>query len=190
MEKATDRSLVILDELGRGTSTADGLAVAWAVMEELVRRKCQTLFATHFHELIELAEKLPGTLNCSMEVAEHKGEVIFLHKMQRGGSDRSYGLHVAELAGVSKRVVARAQEIQSQWEKRPITLGIAATETAPEESDAILRELAKAILEMPLETTTPIEALVWLHEAQEKLGLAGSSDNSPFKQDRKALDRP
>jgi DNA mismatch repair protein MutS len=115
LNNATPRSLVILDEVGRGTSTCDGLALAWAVCEHLALRiKCRTLFATHYHELTELESLLDGTTNLNVAVREWADEVIFLHKIVPGGTDRSYGVHVARLAGVPKEVINRARTILPQ----------------------------------------------------------------------------
>jgi DNA mismatch repair protein MutS len=115
LNTATRRSLVILDEVGRGTSTTDGLALAWAICEHLALRvRCRTLFATHYHELTQLEEVLDGAKNLNVAVREWGDEVIFLHKMVEGGTDRSYGLHVARLAGVPGDVVQRAQAILPQ----------------------------------------------------------------------------
>ena len=112
LNNATARSLVILDEVGRGTSTYDGLALAWAITEHLALRvKCRTLFATHYHELTELEELLDGVANLNVAVREWADEVIFLHKIVRGGTDRSYGVQVARLAGVPKEVLDRAKQI-------------------------------------------------------------------------------
>ncbi len=115
LNNATSRSLVILDEVGRGTSTCDGLSLAWAVCEHLaLRLRCRALFATHYHELTELEKLLDGTTNLNVAVREWADEVVFLHKIVRGGTDRSYGVHVAKLAGVPKEVIERARAILPQ----------------------------------------------------------------------------
>jgi DNA mismatch repair protein MutS len=119
LHHATRRSLLILDEIGRGTSTYDGISIAWAVVEFIhnyPQLRARTLFATHYHELTRLAEVLPGVRNYNVAVAEEGGEVIFLHKIVPGGADRSYGIHVAELAGLPRPVISRAQEILAQME--------------------------------------------------------------------------
>lgn len=119
LRNATDKSLVILDEIGRGTSTFDGLAIAWAVVEYLLDRKkigAKTLFATHYHELSELEGRFEGVKNYCISVIEHGEDVIFLRKIMPGGADKSYGVHVARLAGVPAPVVARAHEIQARLE--------------------------------------------------------------------------
>jgi len=115
LNNATSRSLVILDEVGRGTSTYDGLALAWAICEHIaLRLKCRTLFATHYHELTELESLLDGTKNLNVAVREWADEVIFLHKIVEGGCDQSYGVHVARLAGVPKDVIDRARALLPQ----------------------------------------------------------------------------
>jgi DNA mismatch repair protein MutS len=115
LNNATSRSLVILDEVGRGTSTYDGLALAWAVSEHIALRiKCRTLFATHYHELTELEKLLDGTTNLNVAVREWADQVVFLHKIVKGGTDRSYGVHVARLAGVPKEVIERAKHLLPQ----------------------------------------------------------------------------
>jgi DNA mismatch repair protein MutS len=119
LHHATNRSLLILDEIGRGTSTYDGLAIAWAVVEYIHNHpglRAKTLFATHYHELTDLAERLPHVVNFNVNVAEQGDKVIFLHKVVPGAADRSYGVHVAQLAGLPKPVVARAQEILADLE--------------------------------------------------------------------------
>ncbi len=120
LNNATSKSLLILDEVGRGTSTYDGLSIAWAVIEYIhnhVRLRAKTLFATHYHELVELAGALPHVKNYNMAVSEEKGKVIFLRKVVPGGADRSYGIHVAQLAGLPKAVIHRAEEILQRLEE-------------------------------------------------------------------------
>lgn len=115
---ATRRSLVVLDEIGRGTSTYDGISLAWAVAEYLHDRiRCRTLFATHYHELTDLERHLPGVMNLNVAVREWQDEVIFLHKILPGAADKSYGIHVARLAGVPKPIVERAKDILAQLEE-------------------------------------------------------------------------
>jgi DNA mismatch repair protein MutS len=112
LNNATARSLVVLDEVGRGTSTFDGLALAWAIVEHLHEQVgCRTLFATHYHQLTELATRLTGVCNKSVAVREYQDEIVFLHRIVEGGTDRSYGIHVARLAGVPVELIGRAKEI-------------------------------------------------------------------------------
>ncbi|MBN1453425.1 MAG: DNA mismatch repair protein MutS [Anaerolineales bacterium] len=120
LHHATNRSLLILDEIGRGTSTYDGVSIAWAMVEYVHNHpqlRAKTLFATHYHELTQLAELLPGVRNYNVAVAEADNKVVFLHKIVPGGADRSYGIHVAQLAGLPGPVVQRANEIMAQLEK-------------------------------------------------------------------------
>ncbi|MBF0180472.1 MAG: DNA mismatch repair protein MutS [Magnetococcales bacterium] len=117
LHHATPRSLVILDEIGRGTATLDGLAIAWAVIERMHSAiRCRTLFATHFHELTQLEPLLPGVFNLTVAVKEEKGEILFLHTIRAGAADRSYGIHVAELAGLPRSVTERAREVLTRLE--------------------------------------------------------------------------
>jgi DNA mismatch repair protein MutS len=112
LNQASERSLVILDEIGRGTATFDGLSIAWACVEHLHEvNRCRTLFATHYHELTSLSQKLPALSCHSMRVKEWQGKVVFLHEVAPGAADRSYGIHVAQLAGLPGAVIARAQEV-------------------------------------------------------------------------------
>jgi DNA mismatch repair protein MutS len=117
INNATDRSLVILDEVGRGTSTFDGLAIAWAITEHLATDvRCRTLFATHYHQLLELVDALPNACNLHVAVREWGDEIVFLHKIVEGGTDRSYGIHVARLAGLPRDLLARAEQVLDQIE--------------------------------------------------------------------------
>ena len=117
LNQATDRSLVILDEIGRGTATFDGLSIAWAAIEHLHEaNRCRALFATHFHELTALVKKLPRLANATMRVTDHHGEVIFLHEVIPGVADRSYGIQVARLAGLPRSVTERAGVILAELE--------------------------------------------------------------------------
>jgi DNA mismatch repair protein MutS len=165
LHHATPRSLVILDEIGRGTSTYDGMSIAWAVLEYLhnhPRLRARTLFATHFHELTRLAEVLPGVRNYNIAVSEEGGQVVFLHRILPGGADRSYGIHVAELAGLPRPVINRAQEILAELESeaalqrdaggaRPAGRQLALFH----ESDPIRDELSQ----LDVSSITPLEAL-------------------------------
>ncbi len=119
LRHATRRSLIILDEIGRGTSTYDGMAIARAVVEFIhnnPRLGARTLFATHYHELTELANILPGVANYNVAVAEEGESIVFLHRLMPGGTDRSYGIHVAQLAGIPRAVINRASEILKELE--------------------------------------------------------------------------
>jgi DNA mismatch repair protein MutS len=121
LNNATPRSLVILDEIGRGTSTYDGVSLAWAITEYLHdRAACRALFATHYHELARLADKLSGLRNYNVLVQEGEGDIVFLHKIAPGSADRSYGIHVARLAGVPREVLDRAEQVLGELEGRPL----------------------------------------------------------------------
>jgi DNA mismatch repair protein MutS len=118
LNQAGPQAFVILDEIGRGTATFDGLSIAWATLEHLHEvNRCRTLFATHYHELTALAAKLPALACHTMRVKEWKGEVVFLHEVGPGAADRSYGIHVGKLAGLPKSVTARAEEVLEVLEK-------------------------------------------------------------------------
>jgi len=120
LHSATPRSLVLLDEIGRGTATFDGLSIAWAVAEYLhnsAEHSAKTLFATHYHELTELAERLPGAQNYQITATEREGEVVFLHRLERGRASKSYGIEVARLAGLPPAVLANAREVLARLER-------------------------------------------------------------------------
>ncbi|HEU4593846.1 MAG TPA: DNA mismatch repair protein MutS, partial [Pyrinomonadaceae bacterium] len=137
LHNASPRSLVLLDEIGRGTATFDGLSIAWAVAEHLhdsAEHAAKTLFATHYHELTELAERLPGAQNYQIRVAEREGEVIFLYRLERGRASKSYGIEVARLAGLPPSVLARARDVLSRLEK--YELDVFAEENASDEAAA------------------------------------------------------
>src|SRR5208282_4745567 len=115
LNNASEKSLVILDEIGRGTSTLDGLSLAWAIAEHIALEvRCRTLFATHYHELTELARRFKGVRNLNVAVREWEDQIVFLHRIVEGGTDRSYGIHVARLAGVPREVLDRARQLLSE----------------------------------------------------------------------------
>jgi DNA mismatch repair protein MutS len=120
LHSATPRSLVLLDEIGRGTATFDGLSIAWAVAEYLHNspdHAAKTLFATHYHELTELAERLPGAQNYQITATEREGEVVFLHRLERGRASKSYGIEVARLAGLPPAVLTIARDVLARLER-------------------------------------------------------------------------
>jgi DNA mismatch repair protein MutS len=174
LNHASDRSLLILDELGRGTSTYDGMAIAWAVLEFIhshPRLGSRTLFATHYHELTALVERLPHIVNYHVAVAERGDEVAFLHEIRPGSADKSYGVHVARLAGLPKQVIARANEIMRQLEQQGrqdelLDVGDSAMQLAlfNEGPDPIREEIEKA----DVNTMTPLEALNFLYALQQR----------------------
>jgi DNA mismatch repair protein MutS len=174
LRQATARSLVILDEIGRGTSTYDGLCIAQAVIEHIhdaPHLNCRTLFATHYHELTSVSQRLPRVRNARVDVLEDGDRVTFLHRIVPGGADRSYGIHVARLAGVPAGVLVRARQLLAELEHdRPVagsgsdapdqlSLGIAAAPAHP-----VVAELAQ----LDIEGLTPLAALNKLAELQER----------------------
>ena len=175
LHNATSKSLIILDEIGRGTSTYDGLSIAWAVVEYLAdKQKCgaKTLFATHYHELTQLEEKVDGVKNYSIAVKEKGEDVIFLRKILRGGTDESYGIHVAKLAGVPQETVTRAKEILRNLEIK----GKGAQKESKKEVSGQLdmynykiAEVAHEIDKINLDELTPIDALNILVKIKDKI---------------------
>ncbi len=169
LHNATPRSLIILDEIGRGTSTYDGLSIAWAVAEFIhgsPRLGAQTLFATHYHELVELANTLPRVKNFNVAVAEEGDKVVFLHKIVPGGTDRSYGIHVAQLAGLPRSVINRAQEVlieleESHASKKSKTLRRKAQQFSLFPKDSLL---ADEIAKLDIDSMSPLEAITKLYE--------------------------
>ena len=191
---ATSRSLILLDEVGRGTSTYDGLSIAWAVAEHIHDRGrlgARTLFATHYHEMTELARQREGVKNYTVAVTERHGEVLFLRKIIEGGADRSYGIHVAQLAGLPRAVIERAQEVLAQLEQssdqsslvpslstQHDSTGLVAGSVLSPQSSALLREtppsppahpIIEEVRQMDLFSMTPLEALNRLAELQRRI---------------------
>jgi DNA mismatch repair protein MutS len=172
LHHATQRSLLILDEIGRGTSTYDGVSIAWAMVEYVHNHpnlRAKTLFATHYHELTQLADLLPGVRNYNVAVTEADSKVVFLHKIVPGGADRSYGIHVAQLAGLPGPVVQRANEIMAQLEKtsgHAVKINPQAAQQVAlfPETNPLLDELR----ELDINGLSPIEALNKLFEWQKK----------------------
>jgi DNA mismatch repair protein MutS len=183
LNNATDRSLVIIDELGRGTSTFDGLALAWAIAEMLVTRVgCLTLFATHYHELTQLEDNLAGAANYNVAVREWEDQIVFLHRIIRGGTDRSYGSHVAKLAGVPPQVIERSRQLLAELEsnfssvrRAPIRTAVRTKPKKPDsqltlfpmadEADEIVDELRK----LNPNAITPLEAIKQIQKWRERL---------------------
>ena len=179
LKEATENSLVILDEIGRGTSTFDGLSIAWAVAEFIANKeKCgaKTLFATHYHELIDLEEKQEGIKNYSIAVKEKGEDIIFLRKIVRGGTDESYGIHVARLAGVPKDVTTRANQILRSIERKSVLNGKNIEKENKKQVDGQfdmfnykLAEIAQELDKVNLNELTPIDALNTLVKIKEKM---------------------
>lgn len=169
LTQATPHSFVILDEVGRGTSTYDGLAIAWAAVEHLHGvNACRALFATHYHELTQLAGDLPGAANASLRAREWKNDLVFLHEVQPGPADRSYGVQVARLAGLPKRAVARASQILKRLEadpkaaeSLPLFASVAEPDTAfsTEQADPAAARILRMLEDIDPDTITPREAL-------------------------------
>ncbi len=183
---ATDRSLIILDEVGRGTSTFDGVSIAWATAEHIHERiGARTLFATHYHELAQLAETLGGVRNLNVAVREWQGEVIFLHRIVPGHTDQSYGIHVAKLAGVPREVVQRASGILAHLEEHAVrpdagaeSQGKGQAKPRPKQVQMSLfqpldAEVREEFLKLDVDALTPIEALQRLVEIKRKLEGGG-----------------
>ena len=179
LKNATNKSLVILDEIGRGTSTYDGLSIAWAVAEYILDKSvcgAKTLFATHYHELVGLENKLQGIKNYHVAVKEKGEDIIFLRKILEGGTDESYGVHVAKLAGVPRAVTKRANEILKTLERKSIIKegNIGKEEKAKNEGQLDLynyklAEIAHELDQVKLEEVTPIDALNILSKIKEKM---------------------
>ena len=182
LRNATKDSLIILDEIGRGTSTFDGLAIAWAVVEYIANQEiigAKTMFATHYHELSELEGHLDGVKNYCVSVKEHGEEVLFLRKIIRGGADRSFGVHVARLAGVPHPVIVRAHEIQARLEVSNInqnTIGqnILAEGGANRKNEQIdlfeykKDEIVQELQQIDVMAITPMDAMNQLFILREK----------------------
>lgn len=175
LNNATEKSLVILDEIGRGTSTFDGMALAWAVAERIVQMKTRTLFATHFHQLTDMDKQYHGVKNVHTLAKETGNTIVFLHKIVDGGSDRSYGVHVAALAGVPNQVVKRAKELLVRLEQENITAidmtkaDFEDTRQASLEALVIDDPAVERIKHLDLDRTTPIDALNELREIQDEI---------------------
>jgi DNA mismatch repair protein MutS len=174
LRHATKKSLLILDEIGRGTSTFDGMSIARAVLEYCADPKklgAKTLFATHYHELTELENTLPGTVNYNIAVKTRGEEIIFLRKIVPGGADRSYGIEVARLAGLPDKVVARARTVLEQLEKENGVQYVKPRQEREQVSlDAVREgEVLDALRRCQPDTLTPIEAMGLLYELKQKL---------------------
>ena len=187
LNNLSDRSLVLLDEIGRGTSTYDGISIAWAIAEFLHAHpgRPKTLFATHYHELNEMAATFPRIHNANVAVREVDGKVLFLRKLVPGGSDRSFGIHVAQMAGMPVKVVERAMKVLTHLEashagdlgappdpvgpKHPVKARTAGLEQDLQLSffqldDPALERIRQEIMDLDIDTLTPVEALFKLNE--------------------------
>jgi DNA mismatch repair protein MutS len=177
LNNATDRSLVILDEIGRGTSTLDGLSLAWAIAEHIASElHCRTLFATHYHELTDLAQRFDGVKNFNVAVREWEDQVIFLHRIVEGGTDRSYGIHVARLAGVPRSVLERARKLLGELAVHHV--GRPQLSTRKRSADATQmemfidpsRQLLSELVGLDLESLSPLETFELLRKWKQKYG--------------------
>jgi len=185
LHHATKRSLVILDEVGRGTATFDGLSLAWAIVEYLHEHECpKTLFATHYHELTELASTLSGVVNRTMAVKEWEEEIHFLKRVVDGSADKSYGIHVARLAGMPAEILERASEVLSNLEAKEYDVTgkplLAQGASAPPPKDSGGAQLAlfappeqvvaSILRDLDTDEMTPLSALNLLHSLKSRLG--------------------
>jgi len=178
INNATAKSLVILDEVGRGTSTYDGLSLAWAITEHIANKiKCRTLFATHYHELTELSELFANIKNCNVAVREWMDEVVFLHKILPGGTDKSYGIHVAKLAGIPKPILERSKEIlaelETTFQKEAAGSHLAKNKTKAPDADTLFVQKHKPVLDklasVDVNRLTPLEAINLLNQIKEQM---------------------
>ncbi len=168
INNASENSLLILDEIGRGTSTFDGLSIAWAAVEYITENiKAKTMFATHYHELTELEGVLSGVKNYKVTVKELQGGIVFLRKIMRGGTNRSFGIEVAELAGVKKDVTERAKKILKKLEKSDITK--TKNDYIEQENEKKLSETEKIIQELDMNNLSPMQAFNILNDLYEKI---------------------
>ena len=183
LNNLSDRSLVLLDEIGRGTSTYDGISIAWAITEyihENKTSKAKTLFATHYHELNEMQALFKRVKNFNVSVKEIKDKVIFLRKLKAGGSEHSFGIHVAQMAGMPPFVVSRATEIMTRLEKTHSSETFdMARKRSKEDSmqlsffkldDPVLEQIRDEIAGMDINSLTPVEALMKLNEIKKLTG--------------------
>jgi DNA mismatch repair protein MutS len=179
LNNISDRSLVLLDEIGRGTSTYDGISIAWAIAEFLHEHpsKPKTLFATHYHELNEMEAIFTRVQNFNVSVKELKDTVLFIRKLVKGGSEHSFGIHVAKMAGMPQTVIQKAQKILKKLEKDhsgEVLNGIKAEKEEMQLSffnldDPLLEELKEEIMNIDINTLTPVEALMKLNEIKRML---------------------
>jgi DNA mismatch repair protein MutS len=183
INNATGRSLVILDEVGRGTSTYDGLALAWAITEHIAQNiKCRTLFATHYHELTALSELFKNIKNLNVAVREWMDQVVFLHKILPGKTDKSYGIHVAKLAGVPKSVIKRSSQILQELEQNlnSETSRGTLSEKQNKNPDTLFVNQHKNVLEklktLDVNNLTPIEAINMLNKIKNQVNNADNRE--------------
>ena len=181
LNNLSDRSLVLMDEIGRGTSTYDGISIAWSIVEYLHNHptfRAKTLFATHYHELNQLASDFPKIKNFNVSVKEVGNKVIFMRKLKAGGSEHSFGIHVAQMAGMPNPIVLRAAEIMSHLEKdKAVAEQKENVKSIPKnnyqlsmfEMDPKMKEAKELIEGIDINAISPIEALLKLHEIKKKI---------------------
>ncbi|MFN4242251.1 MAG: DNA mismatch repair protein MutS [Tepidisphaerales bacterium] len=176
LNNATERSLVILDEIGRGTSTLDGLALAWAIAEHLASEvRCRALFATHYHELTDLAQRFRSVRNLNVAVREWEDQVVFLHRIVEGGTDRSYGIHVARLAGIPPVVLERARQLMSELSVQHVSKPRLSKSKRPDDLTQLplfvdpMVEFRRELAELELERLSPAQLYDWLSKWKVKL---------------------
>ena len=181
LNNLSDRSLVLMDEIGRGTSTYDGISIAWSIVEYLHNHptfRAKTLFATHYHELNQLASDFPKIKNFNVSVKEVGNKVIFMRKLKQGGSEHSFGIHVAQMAGMPNPIVLRAAEIMSHLEKdKAVAEQKENIKSIPKnnyqlsmfEMDPKMKEAKELIEGIDINAISPIEALLKLHEIKKKI---------------------
>ena len=184
LNNLSSRSLVLLDEIGRGTSTYDGISIAWSIAEfihEQPQAKAKTLFATHYHELNDMADRFPRVRNFNVSVKEVGNKVIFLRKLAAGGSEHSFGIHVAKMAGMPRRVVERAKEVLVQLEKSHSGNELMNQPSLGKKEedlqlsffkldDPVLENIREEILNIDINTLTPVEALMKLNDIKKLIG--------------------
>ena len=182
LNNISGRSLILLDEIGRGTSTYDGISIAWAIAEyihELPTIKAKTLFATHYHELNDMTLKFPRIKNFNVSVQEIKKRIVFLRKLKEGGSEHSFGIHVAKVAGMPKEILKKAEKMLSQLEeshglenkkKTPVSDNDELQLSFFQLDDPVLSQVKKEITKIDIDTLTPIEALMKLNEIKKLVG--------------------
>jgi DNA mismatch repair protein MutS len=169
LNNATKKSLIILDEIGRGTSTFDGLSLAWAITEYIHNNKnikARTLFATHYHELIYLADNLSGAFNLNVEVIEQNDKIIFLRKIKDGGASKSYGIQVAEMAGLPNKIIIRAKDLLFDFMNNKTKYSKINTKRKNSQLDLFDKDskLLKKIKELDIDSISPIDALNILND--------------------------
>jgi DNA mismatch repair protein MutS len=188
LNNISDRSLILLDEIGRGTSTYDGISIAWAIAEfihENPKAKCKTLFATHYHELNEMSKRFDRIRNYNVSVKETAKNVLFLRKLTPGGSEHSFGIHVAKMAGMPPLVIHRAEQVLKDLENSHAAVGGKKSGKSKKEvlnesqnmqlsffqlNDPVLEQIHDELISIDINTLTPVEALMKLHEIKKLTG--------------------